>query len=70
MNFVISNGVVLVARYWRAGRSAGTLRKDRMAKRILQTVFPGRQIVQIDAETLNFGGGGMHCATQQEPAVP
>lgn len=70
MNFVVSNGVILVARYWRPGRRESTRRKDEAAKQILQSLFPDRRVVQIDAENLNYGGGGMHCATQQEPAVP
>jgi len=70
MNFFISNGVVLAARYWHPGRPESTRRKDEAAKRILQGLFPNRRIVQIDAENLNYGGGGLHCATQQQPALP
>ncbi len=70
MNFTISNGVVLVPAYWRPGRPESTRRKDEAAKRILQRLFPDRRILRIDAENLNYGGGGMHCATQQQPAVP
>ena len=67
MNFVISNGVVLVSAYWRPGRPESTRRKDEAAKQILQGLFPERRIVQIHDEALHYGGGGMHCATQQEP---
>jgi len=67
MNFVISNNVVLVPAYWKPGRPESTRRKDEMANHILHSLFPDRRVVQIDAENLNHGGGGMHCATQQQP---
>jgi len=70
MNFFISNGVVLAPAYWKLGRPEMTRRKDQVAKQILQRLFPNRTIVQIDAENLNYGGGGLHCATQQQPATP
>jgi agmatine deiminase len=36
---------------------------------VLRRAFPGRQIVPLDAMAINLGGGGMHCITQQEPAM-
>lgn len=69
MNFFISNGVVLEAAYWRPGRPDSTRRKDEASAATLKRLFPTREIVQIHAENLNYGGGGMHCATQQQPAI-
>lgn len=43
--------------------------EDDRAWRILRDVFPDRQIVQIPALDIVVGGGGIHCITQQEPAV-
>jgi len=68
MNFFISNGVVLEAAYWQQGRPESTRRKDELAAATLKRLFPDREIAQIHAENLNYGGGGMHCATQQQPA--
>jgi len=68
MNFFISNGVVLEASYWQPGRPESTRRKDEQSAAILKRLFPDREVAQIHAENLNYGGGGMHCATQQEPA--
>jgi agmatine deiminase len=69
LNFFISNGVVLAPAYWKPGRPQSTKAKDEAVRNILQSVFPGRKIVQIHSENLNYSGGGMHCATQQQPAV-
>ena len=68
MNFFISNGVVLEAAYWQPGRPESMRRKDEQARSTLERLFPNRRIVPIHAEPLNHGGGGMHCATQQQPA--
>jgi agmatine deiminase len=69
MNFFISNGVVLEAAYWQPGRPESTRRKDQASAAMLKRLFPSREIVQIHAENLNYGGGGMHCATQQQPEI-
>jgi agmatine deiminase len=41
---------------------------DREAIAILQSSFPDREIVPINAVALVYGCGGIHCITQQEPA--
>jgi agmatine deiminase len=68
INFFISNGVVLEAAYWQPGRPESTRRKDEAAAATLKRLFPTRKIVKIHSENMNYGGGGMHCATQQQPA--
>jgi Porphyromonas-type peptidyl-arginine deiminase len=37
-------------------------------KVILKELFPGREVVQVNAENVIRGGGGMNCITQQQPA--
>ncbi|MRG97375.1 agmatine deiminase family protein [Polyangium spumosum] len=69
LNFLVTNGVVLVQVYFKEGRSPRVKEKDEAAQRILAEAFPGRKIVPIDAEAVNLGGGGVHCITQQEPAA-
>ena len=61
------SGVVLVAKYGREGRPKSVRDKDEKARRVLAEHFKGRKIVQIDAENINLGGGGIHCITQQQP---
>lgn len=36
----------------------------------LEDVLPGREVVGVPGRTLAHGGGGVHCITQQVPAVP
>jgi agmatine deiminase len=41
---------------------------DEVARNILQTVYPDREIVLVDARAIFARGGGIHCITQQQPA--
>ena len=43
--------------------------KDEQPKKILEKAFPGRKFIAIHVEDFNVGGGGIHCATQQQPAT-
>jgi len=42
---------------------------DAPARQILADMFPGRELVQVPALDIVQGGGGIHCITQQMPAV-
>lgn len=69
-NFLITNDVVLVAEYWREGLPESEREKDERMKEILASYFPDREIVGIrNAIQLNWNGGGIHCQTQQQPAL-
>jgi agmatine deiminase len=60
VNFAFANGGLILPSF---GDSA-----DEAAYRIFADLFPDRSIVQILADDLVIGGGGIHCITQQEPA--
>ena len=40
---------------------------DEVAKQILEQVYPGRQVILVDALEIFARGGGIHCITQQQP---
>ncbi|WNM24452.1 agmatine deiminase family protein [Demequina capsici] len=42
---------------------------DAVAQDILAAEYPGREIVMVDARPLFARGGGIHCITQQQPAI-
>lgn len=67
LNFLISNGVVISAKYWEPGMPDKLRQLDEQAKAALQSVFPDREIVQINPIAINWWGGGIHCITQQQP---
>ena len=43
--------------------------RDADAVAILADAYPGRRVVTVDARPLFERGGGIHCITQQQPAV-
>jgi agmatine deiminase len=60
-NFYVCNGAVIVPV---AGQEA-----DEQALALIAGLFPGREAVAVPGVTLALGGGGVHCITQQVPAV-
>lgn len=62
INFYVCNGAVIAPEF-------GDAQADQAAHDTLQELFPGRDIVQINIDGVAAGGGGIHCTTQQEPAV-
>ena len=42
---------------------------DDRALGVLREVYPGREVIGLDARPLFARGGGIHCITQQQPAV-
>lgn len=61
-NFYVLNGCVVVPTFGVA--------EDDLAAETLASVFPDREIVKIDSNKLIYGQGGIHCLTQQVPALP
>ncbi|MEC4017246.1 agmatine deiminase family protein [Streptomyces sp. H27-D2] len=43
--------------------------RDEHAAGIFRRLFPDRTVTLVDARTIFAGGGGIHCITQQQPAV-
>lgn len=64
MNYLVTNGVVLLPTYTEMGSSE---KKEEAVRKIFEEQFPGRRIVFIDAMMQNWQGGGIHCSTQQQP---
>lgn len=62
MNFYIANGCVLVP-------VTTDPQQDRRPMGILREVFDDYNVIGIDSTVLGEGGGGIHCITQQVPAV-
>jgi len=67
VNYVPTNDLVLVSKFWKPGRSRESKRRDQKAQEVLHELFPEREIVAIHSENINRGGGGMNCITQQQP---
>ncbi len=62
VNYYVCNGAVIGAEF-------GDDRADAEAARILGQLYPGREIISLDVDPIGEAGGGIHCATQQQPKV-
>jgi agmatine deiminase len=59
-NFYIGNTAVVVPQYGAPN--------DQKAVQTLQSIFPDRKVVGIDADAVLTGGGSFHCCSQQVPS--
>lgn len=59
-NFYLPNGAVIIPRF-------GDQVADERCAKIFRELFPDREIVQVFINMLPRLGGGIHCATQQQP---
>ncbi|MFD5421038.1 agmatine/peptidylarginine deiminase [Streptomyces sp. NPDC127069] len=62
MNYYIANGGVVVP--------VAGVPQDEDALAVIASAHPGRKVVGVRALAIAFGGGGVHCITQQIPALP
>ncbi len=60
VNYYVCNGAVICAEF-------GDRRADNEARAILASLYPGRKIVSLNIDAIGAAGGGIHCATQQQP---
>ncbi len=61
LNFLIVNGGVIVPQYGDAN--------DALALEQIQSLFPDRKAVGVMTREIVYGGGNIHCITQQQPAI-
>jgi len=59
-NYYVCNDAVICAEF-------GDDKADEEAVRVLGQLYPGREIVSINTDAVGEAGGGIHCATQQQP---
>lgn len=61
LNYYVANGGVVVP--------VAGLPQDEDALAVIASAYPGRKVVGVRAPAIAFGGGGVHCITQQIPVV-
>ncbi len=62
VNYYVCNGAVIAARF-------GDRDTDAEARRTLERLYPDREVVTLNVDAIGETGGGIHCATQQQPAL-
>jgi agmatine deiminase len=66
LNYLVTNGLVILPTYKEVGSSP---EKETRVISILQKLYPERKVETIDFMPQNWSGGGIHCSTQQQPAI-
>jgi len=61
LNFLIVNGGVIVPQYGD--------QNDSLALKMIEAVFPERRVAGVYTREIVYGGGNIHCITQQVPSV-
>jgi agmatine deiminase len=61
-NWLVGNGFVVAM-------SEGDRATDAHLKSQIESFFPGRDVFMVNAHTIAESGGGIHCVTNDEPAV-
>ncbi len=62
VNYYVCNGAVISAQF-------GDREADAEAAAVLRRLYPGRDVVALNIDAIGEVGGGIHCATQQQPKV-
>lgn len=64
LNFVVANGAVVLPDYLPHGTPP---ERQQRVQRVFESAFPGRRIAFVDPISANWVGGGLHCATLNQP---
>lgn len=59
INFYVVNNAVIMPEF-------GDPETDALAKATLEQAFPSRRVIALNIDPISAGGGGIHCATQQQ----
>ena len=62
VNYYVCNGAVIAAQF-------GDREVDAEVKQTIGELYPNREIVMLNVDPIGECGGGIHCATQQQPKV-
>ncbi|MEM9133319.1 MAG: agmatine deiminase family protein [Actinomycetota bacterium] len=62
VNYYVCNSAVLIPEF-------GDAAADGLAADLIGELYPDREVVVLDIDPVSAGGGGIHCATQQQPSV-
>lgn len=67
LNFIITNNLIIAQKYGKDDPENPNFQRDQKAKEILEGLFPDRKVIQVDALSINLGGGGLHCISIHQP---
>ncbi len=61
INFYFSKNKIILPKF--------NVKEDNEVKLIFEKLFPNREIVMLETENINYGGGNIHCITMNVPKI-
>ena len=61
INFYFSKNKIILPKF--------NVKEDNEVKLIFENLFPNRQIMMLETENINYGGGNIHCITMNVPKI-
>ncbi|MGC1546997.1 MAG: agmatine deiminase family protein, partial [Rhodanobacter sp.] len=62
VNYVLVSGAVIAPEF-------GDATADAYCLNLLQSLYPSREIIQLNIDPIAAGGGGIHCVTHHQPTT-
>ena len=62
VNYYVCNGAVIASQF-------GDRPADEKARAVLAGLYPGREVIQLNTDPVGEVGGGIHCATHEQPKL-
>ena len=61
INFYFSKNKIILPKF--------NVKEDNEVKLTFETLFPNREIIMLETENINYGGGNIHCITMNVPKI-
>ena len=61
INFYFSKNKIIIPQF--------NVKEDNQVKLTFQKLFPNREIIMLETENINYGGGNIHCITMNVPKI-
>ncbi len=61
INFYFSKNKIILPKF--------NVKEDNEVKLIFENLFPNREIIMLETENINYGGGNIHCITMNVPKI-
>ena len=61
INFYFSKNKIILPKF--------NVKEDNEVKLIFEKLFPNREIIMLETENINYGGGNIHCITMNVPKI-
>ena len=61
INFYFTKNKIILPKF--------NVKEDNLVKATFNKLFPNKEIVMLETENINYGGGNIHCITMNVPKI-